>query len=394
MNILFLMKVFEVGGQEKVTEVLAECFANHGHKVCIASFAPPKGLIAENMDRRIEMIDLHSNFRVNDEVVSRVRTLLVDKKIDVVINQWGLPYVPAMVLKRAKSGLKTKVISVYHNDPSTNARIKDVEIALEKCSKRFNHLILRLKKYIFCKITSMSMRYVYDNSDVYEVLSSSFIQSFQNFTKVKDVSKLIVQTNPLTINSNNYQYRLEAKQKEIIYCGRIDYNQKRVVRLIETWALIENDFPEWKLTIVGDGVARKEVEERTAELSLKNVRFEGFKDPIEYYKRASILALNSEYEGFPLVLAECMSFGVVPVVYDSFSAVHDIIQDGVNGVIVPKVNGGFSAEKMAEGLRRMMIDDIKRESMAHSAIKRSHDFSIDKIYQQWEKVFNNLLKEQ
>lgn len=47
------------------------------------------------------------------------------------------------------------------------------------------------------------------------------------------------------------------------------------------------------------------------------------------------MILTSEYEGFPLVLAEAMSFGVIPVVYGSYSAVYDIISDGVDGMILP-----------------------------------------------------------
>lgn len=105
--------------------------------------------------------------------------------------------------------------------------------------------------------------------------------------------------------------------------------------MIDTWALLEKKYPDWRLTIVGDGVERENIEKQAKALGLKNVSFEGFKSPIEYYKRARILMLTSEYEGFPLVLAECMSFGVVPAVYGSYSAVYDIVNDGVNGIVFP-----------------------------------------------------------
>ena len=35
-------------------------------------------------------------------------------------------------------------------------------------------------------------------------------------------------------------YSFPKKQKEIIYLGRIDYNQKRVYRVIDTWVRLEN----------------------------------------------------------------------------------------------------------------------------------------------------------
>lgn len=70
------------------------------------------------------------------------------------------------------------------------------------------------------------------------------------------------------------------------------------------------------------------MEKQVRELKLRNVSFEGFQNPKEYYERASILLLTSEFEGFPLVLPECMSFGVIPAVYGSYSAVYDIVEDG------------------------------------------------------------------
>ena len=60
------------------------------------------------------------------------RQVLIDEKIQIVINQWGLPFIPAYVLKKASRGIPVKIIAVYHNDPSTNGRLKDVEIAMEK----------------------------------------------------------------------------------------------------------------------------------------------------------------------------------------------------------------------------------------------------------------------
>ncbi|WP_295057648.1 glycosyltransferase, partial [uncultured Fibrobacter sp.] len=192
--------------------------------------------------------------------------------------------------------------------------------------------------------------------------------------------------------SSGFIYAPEKRQKEIIYCGRIDFNQKRVYRLIDVWSFLEPIFPDWRLTIVGDGDARKDVENRANTLKLQRVSFEGFQKPIEYYKRASILALTSEYEGFPLVLAECMSFGVVPCVYDSFAAVRDIIVDGENGLIVEKEGDKFSAKEMASRLTTIMSDGQKLDAMAQRAIETSKRYSIDSVYEQWINNLNRLME--
>ena len=324
--------------------------------------------------------------------MERLRSVLVEQKIDVVVNQWGLPYIPSKVLKEAKAGLNIRTIAIYHNSPDTNARIKEVEIALSQSRNPLKTCLLKCKKAVFKAITSRSMRYVYNHSDLYMVLSPSFIDKFKDFTGIKHPSHLIVQTNPVTIDASGYVFSAEKKRKEIIYVGRIDYNQKRVYRVIDAWAILEKQFPDWQLTIVGDGPERKHIEKQAEELNLQRIRFDGFQNPKPYYERASVLVLTSEYEGFPLVLAECMSFGIVPVVYGSYSAVYDIIKHQENGMIVQPQNGKFDVNEMARNLAFVMRNEEKRNEMAKNAILTSErDYSLESIYRSWEKVLNALI---
>lgn len=386
MNILFLMKAFEVGGQEVVTSTLAQSFVSHGHSVTIVSFKQPNPLMQKRLNRRIEVLTL-GKFCYSKENVEKLHSILINKQINIVINQWGLPYIPAKVLDKAKKGLAIKTIAVYHNSPDSNARIKGVEIALSQTTNHLKRWMLQCKKFAFKQITSRSMRYVYNHSDLYMVLSPSFINKFKDFTGIRHPDRLIVQTNPITIDTTGFQLDLTRKQKEIIYVGRIDYNQKRVSRIIETWSLLENKYPDWSVKIIGDGQERKQLEEMCKSLKLKRVSFEGFQSPIEYYKKASILILTSEYEGFGLVIVEGMSFGVVPVVYGSYSAVYDIIKHKENGMIVQPQNGKFEVNEMAKQLAFVMENESKRNEMAQNAMLTSRrDYSLENIYRSWEKI--------
>ena len=391
-NILFLLKSFEIGGLEVVTAVLANKFASEGHNVALWAFYEGKTTLADRLDSRVP-ITYGYGFNSSRENIESLKNIITKRNIQIVINQWGLPYVPAMTLKKAARNLGVKSIAVYHNDPATNGRLKEVEIALERCDNPIKRVSLKLKFNIIKAITSASMRYIYNCSDRFMVLSDSFVAHFKNFTGIGDPKKLVVQTNPVTIEDVNSTTGYTDKLKEVIYMGRLDYNQKRVHRIIETWALIENSFPDWRLTIVGDGTERKNMERLAHDLNLCRISFEGFQRPEPYYERASVLVLASEYEGFPLVLAECMSFGVVPVVYGSYSAVYDIIKSGVNGMVVAPQDNGFHAEAMAKALTLVMSDDEKRSRMAQQAVVTSREYSVDTIYRQWTKVFNDILNE-
>lgn len=390
MNILFVLKTLEIGGVEVVSSVLANKFVSEGLRVSVFAFSKGEKRNIESFDSSVNLY-LGNGFSVSKDNVAKFREIIINEKVDVVINQWGLPLVPIKVINEARKGLLTKVISVFHNDPLQNGRLQGVKTEIEKTNNIFKILLLRFKWLAFRCVTGFAMGYIYRHSDKFEVLSPSFVDHFKQFTCIFNPEKLVVQTNPITINNGGFVYDVNKKLKEIIYVGRVDYTQKRVQRVIDTWAQLENKFPDWRLTIVGDGEERENMERMVKDQELQNVSFEGFQLPKPYYERASILILTSEFEGFPLVLAECMSFGVVPVVYGSYSAVYDIIEDGKDGIIVPKGNDGFNADVMAERIKPLMANHDKLNYMALNAIEKSKNYSIDKIYEQWMGVIHSII---
>lgn len=381
------MKFYNLGGVEMVTNTLASRFLDSGYKVTIVSFIEPSDEILHRKDPRISYY-LLSGFNISKKNVGQLHDILIKEQTNIVINQWGLTYIPMYVLKKASKGLSLKIFSVHHNSPKTNGRLKDIEIAMSGTNNRFRSLILYVKKVLTYYVTSYSMRYVYGNSDKYILLSDSYVREFLSFTRIKNASKLAVITNPVTVSYIEECNRIFAcKRKEIIYVGRIDYNQKRTYRVIEVWKLLEKKFPDWKLIVVGDGEERNRVEEQSLRLGLKHIVFEGFKNPLEYYKYASLLILTSEYEGFPLVIPEGMAWGVVPCVYGSYSAVYDIVKDDINGIIIEPQKDEFNAASMAERMSLLMCDNVHLRLMAKAAKQTSNQYSLDAISENWSRLF-------
>lgn len=80
------------------------------------------------------------------------------------------------------------------------------------------------------------------------------------------------------------------------------------------------------------------------------------------------------------------------MVYGCYSAVYDIIEDDMDGFIIPKTSEGFNAAVMAERMEELMSDvRSKREEMALAAIRKSNNYSIDRIYEQWMAVIYKML---
>lgn len=386
MNILFLMGTYpSYGGVEKVSTVLANEFVQRGYGVSIISFEQPfPELALKELNPNIKLYKLKKPVytKKNIKILS---TIIQNQNIDILINQWAVPFYVARLCHHALQGSNCKLITVHHNLPNTNARIKGIEIKIEK--KIDNLLINKIKLSIIKFISRCSLRYTYERSDKFIVLSPSFINLTSTFIFHPSIHKIISIPNPLTIpNPSNND--ISIKKKQIICVGRIEYNQKRTFRVLDIWKELEPVFNDWKLIIVGDGPDRENLSKLIQQYNLKNVEITGFVNPIEYYAQSSILILTSEYEGFGLVIIEGMIYQVVPLIYGSYSAVYDIIDSGENGFISPPP---FSAASMANILKELMINEDKRITMALKAQQKAQQFTLTAIADQWENLFKQLI---
>ena len=138
------------------------------------------------------------------------------------------------------------------------------------------------------------------------------------------------------------------------------------------------------MVIVGDGPIRQELEQKSQKM--ERIIFAGYQEPEPFYRDASILCLTSDFEGWGMVLTEAMTFGAIPVVFNSFAAVTDIIEDGRTGMLVPP----FSCKRFARKLAVLMRDEELRAEMSKTCRKFVQRFDIQNIAEQWEDVFARL----
>lgn len=170
----------------------------------------------------------------------------------------------------------------------------------------------------------------------------------------------------------------------VLVVSRFEEKVKRLSLILKIWKIMESSYKtNWKLIIIGSGPERDMYLNLSKELGLQNVIFEGYKNPFEYYKKASIFLMTSLFEGFPLTLVEAQQCGVVPVAMDSFEALRDIISDGINWIIVDNNNINEYASKLDH-----LIDDVEyRNSLQINAIRSSRKYSIETIAREWISLF-------
>lgn len=176
----------------------------------------------------------------------------------------------------------------------------------------------------------------------------------------------------------------------IINVARLDGIQKRQHLLIEAFSKVAEQFPDWTLELWGEeqdkNTYTKKLSEQIRAFHLENrIHLCGNTDDVlSVYRRASIFAFPSAFEGFPLAMTEAMSAGLPVVGYRSCTAVRELVEDDVTGVLVAD-----GAEALACGLRALMSNREMREAMGQAAHEEMQKYDEKTIWTKWE----NLLKE-
>ena len=147
---------------------------------------------------------------------------------------------------------------------------------------------------------------------------------------------------------------------------------KNIRLLIEAFVLVVKELPWARLVVVGDGDDRRCVAEfATARLRKENCTFVGLV-PDSSMKRiwseSSVFALPSVNEGFGLVFAEAMAYGL-PCICSDLDAVREVIVDGATGFAITTAN----PQPLAEAICRLLADDTLRERMGEAG--RTHCLS-------------------
>ena len=168
-------------------------------------------------------------------------------------------------------------------------------------------------------------------------------------------------------------------ERNIVSAGRL-HPIKGYDRLIRAFAALAQNFPDWRLTIFGEGGERGALERLIQELGLEErIWLPGrVQTPQRLYGHFDFYAQSSQVEGFCNALTEGMAAGL-PAVSTECSGPSTIIRHGVDGLLVPV--GDVPA--LGEALRRLMADDELRRSMAARAPEVVQRFSEEDVKAQW-----------
>jgi glycosyltransferase involved in cell wall biosynthesis len=391
MNILFVYSSEispEEGGVQRVTSFLGDYFEKQNNIVYYLSLDKNETQIKRNSKQYFLPFatDLY-----NKENISFYIDFVKSKEIDIIINQAALGGNMARFCAYAKLACNAKIISVIHNSllgnvvNFTNSHGKQLnKIPIPFLIKILDTRPLKaVLKFVYIFKYKRAYTFTYDNSDKVVLLSKGFYDELRTFVPYCDSNKICAIPNPCTLVA---QIPILEKINEIIFVGRINTSQKKVDLLLKIWRKIYLKHTNWNLSIIGDGEERVDLEKQAKKLGLERINFLGLQNPGPFYGRAKILCMTSAYEGFPLVLAEAQVYGVIPIAFDSFASIKDIIEEGENGYLIES----FNIEKYSKCLSDLINNEEKMRIMALNCQKSVDKFSIETIGERWIELFKLL----
>lgn len=395
MNILFVSDIPfnpRFGGIERVTDLLAKGLLalNKGYQIFYLNFkSSNEDMLNYDFPAiRFELPEYGDlNRPSNKEYILKI---ISDYSIDIIVNQRGEMSMMNLVLPPNKC----KIVSSIHSVVDATLYWAYYNY-LNNYSKTIWGYAKHLVKYTIWPIYKKKVRHdvklslmshfsqLEQASNAIVVLSPHYISQLKEYLGSSDKITAIPNPNTFPIEDIDYSH----KEKNVLYVGRLDSNSKNPMRLLKIWKGIQKGHLDWNLIIVGDGSAKEEMMQYVVKHKLLNVVFEGSKQNVsDYYKKASFICLTSNFEGFGMTLTEGMTFGCIPFTFGNYGAAYDIIDDGLNGCIIP----AYDTKTYAKRLSFIMDDDNKRLAMAKAAQEKVKIFSPENIVKRWDKLFQAL----
>ena len=141
--------------------------------------------------------------------------------------------------------------------------------------------------------------------------------------------------------------------------------------------------PEIGIYFVG-GEAKEEYLKLREELGLQNVHFLGFqkKDRLaQFYKAADLFVLPTREDIWGLVINEALAYGLPTITTDRCVAGLELIEDGVNGYVVPVED----VEALTEKIQTVLVSDL--EQMGKAALEKVRPYTLENMAKTHAEIF-------
>lgn len=342
-RIAFVLPNISGGGAARVAAILCGEWIKVGHEVHLVTYEEPGAVAVYPLDRRIirHQIGLSvspsglGGFVINNaRRVFRLRRTLRLIQPTAVVAFLAETSMCAIVAGR---GLRIPVLISERTHPA-------------------HHMTSRIKMALRHRLYPLATRLCVQTQDI------------EAWFKTHIGIDASVIPNPVYFPNNESfgaERRSRSSRRRAVSLGRLEPVKGHDV-LIDAFAMIATEVPEWDIVIYGEGPCRKALEDQIGRLGLdQRVILAGTtRAPQEVLSASDLYVHPALYEGFPNAVLEALAAGLCVVATDCAGATSDILKNGKYGFLVPSSR---DARALADAMRRTMQDEILRLQYATKA---------------------------
>ena len=362
MKVLFASGNLCDGGAQRVISVVSSELAEKGHDITLLLYS--RNEKEYPISEKVKIISLAENFNDYQKISGLKRIKLIRKILKQVKPEIAVGFLEGGYgLYLSSFGLRMKKVSSARINPKYIVEQKGLRAFINKrWFKKSNAIVLQTESQI-------------------------------NFVPKSWEKKSVVIPNPVSVLAlqteiQNYNDNCER----IIMVGRLD-DQKNYSMAIEAIRLVKEEYPNIKLDIFGKGNQEesllKEIEEKglADNISLKGWTQNAVQELCQY----DLYLMTSNYEGMPNALMEAMAVGLPCISTDCETGPADLIEDGVNGYLVPVGDALALANRIKNVIKMSKEDREKMGCLARQNMQENYNNQA--IASKWEELFERLIRE-
>ena len=359
-KILLAIPQLTGGGAERVVSVWANALCEQGNEVHVLAFCKLPDEYEVSREVQVHYIAASLDAYLKMPYMQRVRA--VRRELKSIRPQYAISFLPAMQvwIMLASVGLGIKRIETI--------RINPWRISL---TGRFQRLMWKLCYHSCYKI----------------ILQASDQKPF--FSK-RDQKKCVTIPNPISeLYIQHYRTTLDTQPTTFVAAGRID-PQKNYKMMIEGFAKVCRKRPELNLRIFGTGTPQymDEIAAYIEQLDMReHITLMGRTPHMEKeYAKSQVFLMTSDYEGLPNALMEAMASRLLCISTDCKTGPRDLIEDGVNGFLIPVGDAEALAECIEQVLQmseedRTLMAQAAREKILTYCSRENNTAALIKLFQ-------------
>lgn len=361
MRTIFLLASLGSGGAERVVSLLANRMCEDGHDIQIVCLKYNDVYYTLHEKIKVVAATYHASNRMLE--LFWLRKYIKTEKPDVVI-----PFTEGVYCFTILSLLGTGIPII------ASERLDPAVMSLPR--KILKRLLLPYADWLVVQTESIKAYFSKSiqkkTSVIYNPVNDEAIENHRMDSRVQ--------------SSNAASSVQSSKQNRIISVARL-YPQKNQKIMIEAFAKIADEFPDWQLVIFGEGPLRSSLE-----LLVKSLKLDGrvllpgrTEHVIEELRKSKIFCLSSDYEGMSNSMIEAICVGL-PIVSTKVSGTKELVEEKGTGLLV-ELN---DVDSMAIALKKLIGDDSLRKEMCVNGKNAAKLFKLETIIANWYQLIGQL----